>query len=90
MPLDGDEEHEAHQEGQGPQGFAGERSEDRGLAKPELRRSVETGDRTVVVEEASGTAFAEATGASDREPPDPPADGGVDDAAFPVNATPRE
>ena len=84
MPLD--RRGKGDKQGQGPQGFAGERSEDRGVSRPDLRRAVDTGAGTLQVEESSGTAFAEATGAADRQPPDPPADGGAEDAAFPINA----
>lgn len=72
-------------QGQGVQGMAGERTEDRGVERPEMRRDVDTGERVITVEESSGTAFAESHGAAEQTPPDPEADGGQDDVATPEN-----
>lgn len=87
MPLDrtGDSD----KQGQGTQGMRGERTEDPGVDRPELRRTVKTRDGSVEVEHSSGTAFAEAKGAAEMTPPDPEADGGVEDNALPTNAEPR-
>ncbi|UYY57501.1 hypothetical protein [Sphingomonas sp. S2-65] len=84
MPTDrvGDSD----KQGVGVQGLAGERTEDRGVERPEMRRDVDLGERTVTVEESSGNAFAEAHGAADQSPPDPEAEGGVEDNAFPENS----
>ena len=59
---------ESDKQGVGVQGLAGERTEDRGVEKPELRREVDTGERVVEVEESSGTAFAESQGAGEAPP----------------------
>ena len=86
MPAD--REGDSDKQGQGVQGLAGERTEDRGVERPELRRTVETGGGAIEVEESSGTAFAEAQGAATIPPPDPQAGGGVEDETFPINARP--
>lgn len=72
-------------QGQGVQGLAGERTEDRGVERPEMRREVDTGERVVTIEESSGNAFAESQGAATQTPPDPEAEGGQDDVATPEN-----
>src|SRR3954468_12916259 len=84
MPLD--RAGEPDKQGQGVQGLAGERTENRGAPRPELQHVVESEEGPVRLEESSGTAFAEAAGAADKRPPDPDAEGGVADNRFPINA----
>ena len=86
MPLD--RESGGDKQGQGVQGMASERTEDRGVDHPEHRRTVATDEGTIEVEEASGTAFAESQGAGEMTPPDPDANGGVADNRLPINAEP--
>ena len=83
MPTDrvGDSD----KQGVGVQGLAGERTEDRGVERPEMQRDVDTGERVIRVEESSGTAFAESHGAAEQTPPDPEAEGDQEDNAFPEN-----
>lgn len=87
MPLD--RGGEPDKQGQGVQGLRGERTEDRGVERPELQRQVETQDGPITIQESSGTAFAEAMGAQDKQPPDPEAHGGTSDETFPANAQPK-
>ena len=79
MPLN-----DSDKQGQGVQGLAGERTEERGVPRPELRREVDTPDGPIVVEESSGTAFAEATGAHEQIPADPNSDGAVPEGPSPA------
>lgn len=73
MPIDS--VGNSDKQGQGVQGLAGERTEDPGVSRPEMRREVDTGERVITVEESSGTAAAEAAGAIHRKPEDPEAPG---------------
>ncbi|MBB5711936.1 hypothetical protein [Sphingomonas xinjiangensis] len=84
MPTDhvGDSD----KQGVGVQGLAGERTEDRGVERPEMQREVDTGERVITVEESSGTAFAESHGAAEQTLPDPDADGGVQNNALPESS----
>ncbi|UZK66668.1 hypothetical protein [Sphingomonas sp. M1-B02] len=88
MPLDGSGEDD--KQGQAPQGLAGERTENRGTPHPELRRSIETQAGPLLVEESSGTAFAEASGAMEKHSPDPDADGPVPEGSAPDRSTARD
>ncbi|PCD01802.1 hypothetical protein COC42_17030 [Sphingomonas spermidinifaciens] len=56
---------------QGTEGMRGERTVDPGVARPGQRRTVDTGERDVVVEEHSGIAFAEAMAPEEKAPPRP-------------------
>lgn len=55
------------------QGLRGERTEERGQTKPQQRRTINTEQGAVIVEEQSGVAFAEAKGAAAKaaRPPKP-------------------
>ena len=64
IPQDG--EGNSDQQAQGVSGFRGERGGNPAVAHPEQRRTVPTEDGAIVVEEASGTSFAEARGTHQR------------------------
>ena len=50
----------------GKQGMRGERTADQRVDDPALRHPVATANGDIVVQETSGTAFAEATGRTDK------------------------
>ena len=66
IPLD--REGNSDQQAQGVSGFRGERGGDPSAGHPEQRRTVPTEDGAIVVEESSGTSFAEARGTGQRAP----------------------
>ena len=68
MPLDRDE---PDKQGQAVGGLDGERTVDPGVQVPTQRRRLDTGERTITVEENSGVAFAEASDAAKKSPEDP-------------------
>lgn len=66
IPLD--REGNSDQQAQGVSGFRGERGGDPSADHPEQRRTVPTEGGAVVIEESSGTSFAEARGTGQRAP----------------------
>jgi hypothetical protein len=72
IPLD--HQGSSDKQGQGVTGFRGERTDDPSTGHPEQRRTVPTEDGAIVVEEASGTSFAEAKGTHQRASTSPETD----------------
>lgn len=77
-----------------PGGMRGEVADNPDLDRPEFRREVVLEQaRVIIVEEASGTAFAEATGAAERAAPPPAAAESVEPSSVAppsVEASPAE
>ena len=72
IPLD--HQGSSDKQGQGVTGMRGERTADPSADHPDQRRTVTAEDRTIVVEETSGTSFAEAKGTHQRAPAAPETD----------------
>ncbi|MCC2978078.1 hypothetical protein LK533_15550 [Sphingomonas sp. PL-96] len=69
IPQDG--EGNSDQQAQGVSGFRGERGSNPAVEHPEQRRTVPTEAGAIVVEETSGTSFAEARGTGQRAADEP-------------------